>query len=51
MPKDAAYEIPLHLEYLFTRRRVLHVFTYISLCKMNLLPDLEHFLCCIHGIY
>jgi len=33
--KDAAYGIPLHLEYWFTRRRVLHVFSYISLCKMK----------------
>jgi len=33
--KDAVYEIPLHLEYWFTRRRVLHVFPYISLCKMK----------------
>jgi len=27
--KDAAYEIPLHLDYWFTRRRILHVFPYI----------------------
>jgi len=32
--KDAAYEILLYLEYWFTWKRVLHVFPYISLCKM-----------------
>jgi len=31
--KDAAYEIHLNLDYWFVRRRGLHVFPYISLCK------------------
>jgi len=33
--KDAVYEIPLHLDSWFTRRRGLHVFPYIHLCKMK----------------
>jgi len=33
--KDAAYEIPLHLNYWFTRRIALHVFPCISQCKMK----------------
>jgi len=33
--KDAAYEIHLHLDYWFTRRRGLHLFPYIILCKMK----------------
>jgi len=35
--KDAAYDIILHLDYWFTRKRGLHVhvFPYISLCKMK----------------
>jgi len=35
--KDAAYEIPLHLDNWFMRRRALNVFSYISLhvCKMK----------------
>jgi len=32
--KDAAYGIPLHLDYWFMRR-ALNVFPYISLCKMR----------------
>jgi len=31
--KDVAHEIPLYLEYLFTRRRALYVLPYLSLCK------------------
>jgi len=31
--KDAAYEIHLHLDYWFMRRRGLHAFPYTSLCK------------------
>jgi len=33
--KDYEYEIPLHLDYWFTRIRGLHVFPYISLCKLK----------------
>jgi len=33
--KDAAYEIPLCLDYWFMRRRALNVFPYIILCKMK----------------
>jgi len=33
--KDAADEIHLHLDYWFMRRRGLHVFPYISLCKIK----------------
>jgi len=31
--KDVAYEINLHLNYWFMKRRGLHIFPYISLCK------------------
>jgi len=34
-PKDAAYEIPLYLDYWFMRRRAFNVFPGISLCKMK----------------
>jgi len=34
-PKDAAYAFPLYLDYLFTRRRALNSFPYISLYKIK----------------
>jgi len=33
--KDAVYKLHLHLDYWFMRRRGLHVFNCISLCKMK----------------
>jgi len=33
--KDAAYKIPLYLDYWFMRRRAFNIFPYISLCEMK----------------
>jgi len=33
--QDAAYEIPLYLDYWFMRRTALNVFPYVSLSKMK----------------